>query len=128
MVAKQGWKIMTKPDTLVARIFKARWNIGDGSKIKVMSDPWLRGQGRGWLSAPQPQAGEILAVPLIREVEEDRLVWKEEQHGGNESIMARQQGKLGEFCNVKGIHVSAWLAAKGRTTAQVALRWVKCNG
>jgi ribonuclease HI len=77
-----------------------------------MSDPWLRGQGRGWLSAPQPQgmynlsvnnlmmeglkqwdcnkiinlfphdvAGEILAVPLIREVEEDRLVWKEEQHG-----------------------------------------------
>jgi diketogulonate reductase-like aldo/keto reductase len=38
--------------------------------------------------------------------------------------MARQQGKLGEFCNVKGIHVSAWLAAKGRTTAQVILNYV----
>jgi diketogulonate reductase-like aldo/keto reductase len=44
--------------------------------------------------------------------------------GGNESIMARQQGKLAEFCNVKGIHVSAWLAAKGRTTAQVILNYV----
>ncbi|MCI38148.1 RNA-directed DNA polymerase (Reverse transcriptase), partial [Trifolium medium] len=55
MVAKQGWKIMTKPETLVAKIFKARWSIGDGSKIKVMEDPWLRDPGRGWVSAPQPQ-------------------------------------------------------------------------
>ncbi|GAU40485.1 hypothetical protein TSUD_286400 [Trifolium subterraneum] len=65
---------MTKPESLVARIFKARWSVGDGSKIKVMADPWLRGQGCGWVSAPQPQ------VPLIREVQEDKLVWQEEQN------------------------------------------------
>jgi ribonuclease HI len=147
MVAKQGWKIMTRTDTLVAKIFKARyfphssfleanlgsnpsyvwrnlwkscnviklgcrWNIGDGSKIKVMDDPWLRGKERGWINAPQPHgvynlyvnnlmlegvkqwdtykvsnlfthdaAIEILAVPLLREVQEDRLVWREEHNG-----------------------------------------------
>jgi hypothetical protein len=81
MVAKQGWKIMTRPETLVAKIFKARWNIGDGSKIKVMNTPWIRGKGSGWVSAPQPQAAEILMIPLLRDVKEDRLVWKEEQDG-----------------------------------------------
>jgi ribonuclease HI len=147
MVAKQGWKIMSRPETLVAKIFKARyfpnsslleaslgnnpsyvwrslwkscnvlqlgcrWSVGDGSKIKIMTDPWLRGQGSGWVSAPQHQgvynlsvnnlmieglkqwdcnkitnlfshavAEEIMAVPLIREVQEDKLVWQEEQNG-----------------------------------------------
>ncbi|GAU27412.1 hypothetical protein TSUD_356480 [Trifolium subterraneum] len=87
-------------------------SVGDGSKIMVMKDPWLRGQGRGWVSAPQSQgvynlsvknlmveglkqwdyniitnlfsheaAEEILVVPLIREVQEDRIVWQEEQNG-----------------------------------------------
>ncbi|CAJ2661944.1 unnamed protein product [Trifolium pratense] len=102
---------MSKPETLVARISEARWSIGDGSKIKVMTDtdPWLRRQGSGWVSAPQSQgvynlsvdnlmieglkqwdfnkitnlflhdvAEEILAVLLIREVQEDRLVWQED--------------------------------------------------
>ncbi|PNY17255.1 hypothetical protein L195_g013994 [Trifolium pratense] len=48
---------MSKPETLVARISEARWSIGDGSKIKVMTDtdPWLRRQGSGWVSAPQSQ-------------------------------------------------------------------------
>ncbi|GAU37102.1 hypothetical protein TSUD_278890 [Trifolium subterraneum] len=84
MVAKQGWKIMTRPDTLVAKIFKARWSIGDGSQIRVMKDPWLRGQGHGWVNAVQPQADvaeDILAVPLLSDVREDRLVWQEEQNG-----------------------------------------------
>ncbi|MCH94606.1 ribonuclease H protein, partial [Trifolium medium] len=57
------------------------WSIGDGSKIKVMEDPWLRDLGRGWVRAPQPQAEEILAVPLFGESCEDRLVWKEEHNG-----------------------------------------------
>jgi hypothetical protein len=147
MVAEQGWKIMTRPKTLVAKIFKARyfphsslieanlgsnpsyvwrslwkscnvlklgcrWNIGDGNNIKVMEDCWIRGKDGGRVSAPQPQgvynlcvkdlmldgvkhwdtirvsnlfthdaAIEILSVPLLREVTEDRLVWKEEQNG-----------------------------------------------
>ncbi|WJX48333.1 hypothetical protein P8452_34913 [Trifolium repens] len=77
MVAKQGWKIMSRPETLVAKIFKARWSVGDGSKIKIMTDPWLRGQGSGWVSAPQHQE-EIMAVPLIREVQEDKERLKRE--------------------------------------------------
>jgi hypothetical protein len=94
MVAKQGWKIMTKPNKLVAKIFKARyfshsplleanlgsnpsyvwrrscnvlkiacrWSISDGSKVKAIEDPWLRGPGRGWVSAPQPQGAYNLKV------------------------------------------------------------------
>ncbi|MCI21523.1 hypothetical protein A2U01_0042691, partial [Trifolium medium] len=44
---------MTRPETLVAKIFKAKVDA----------------------------AHEILAVPLLREVREDRLVWQEEQNG-----------------------------------------------
>jgi hypothetical protein len=90
MVAKQGWHIMMNQNTLVARIFKARyfpnssffeaklgnnpsyvwrslwksrhiltlgcrWRIGDGSQIKVMLDPWLRNEGKGWMHSPQSQ-------------------------------------------------------------------------
>lgn len=31
------------------------WMIGDGSKIKVMFEPWLRSEGKGWENAPQGQ-------------------------------------------------------------------------
>ncbi|CAK8544282.1 unnamed protein product [Lathyrus sativus] len=89
-----------------------KWRIGDGSKIKVMSDPWLRGVGKVWANAPQNRdaynisvkdlmlnsvkiwdkykikhlftrdvAKAILEVPLLEEVGEDGLVWKEEQSG-----------------------------------------------
>jgi hypothetical protein len=90
MMAKQDWHIMMYPNTLVARIFKARyfphssfleaniennpsyvwrslwksrhvltlgcrWRIGDGSKIKVMHDPWLRSERNSWVRSPQVQ-------------------------------------------------------------------------
>ncbi|WJX92416.1 hypothetical protein P8452_74062 [Trifolium repens] len=55
MIAKQGWNIMTKPHTLVARIYKARWCIGSGNSIKVMGEPWLRGMDGAWLPSPQIQ-------------------------------------------------------------------------
>ncbi|PNX95115.1 hypothetical protein L195_g018298 [Trifolium pratense] len=43
MVAKQGWNFINKPNSLVvARIFKARWRIGDGSNINAMGEPCLR--------------------------------------------------------------------------------------
>ncbi|CAJ2652454.1 unnamed protein product [Trifolium pratense] len=90
MIAKQGWKIMTNPNTLVAKIFKARyfpnssffeskighnpsyawrglwksriilmngcrWSVGNGTSIKLMSDPWLREKESAWLPLPQTQ-------------------------------------------------------------------------
>lgn len=80
MVAKQTWHILQNPETLVAKLIKARyfprstlfeaplgyspsfawrsiwkarqvlllgcrWRIGGGDKIRIMSDPWLRGNG-----------------------------------------------------------------------------------
>jgi hypothetical protein len=89
-----------------------RWIIGDGSKIKVMNDPWLRSIEGGWVKAPQnqgvynlnvqnlmlpgikrwdhakinllfsePEANNILAVPLLDMIQEDRLIWNEERDG-----------------------------------------------
>ncbi|WJX24106.1 hypothetical protein P8452_13251 [Trifolium repens] len=74
LIAKQAWKFVAEPNKLVSRIFKARWRIGDGSKINVMSDPWLRGNDMLWLQSPQirkPVAECILKIPLFEEVQED---------------------------------------------------------
>jgi ribonuclease HI len=147
MVAKQGWKFMHDPTSLVARLYKARyfpkhsflesnignnpsfawrsiwrsrevlsygcrWQIGDGSKIKVMHEPWLRTSDACCLRAPQNRevynitvhdlllsnmkrwdenkiislfpvdvAHDIIAVPLLEVVTEDRLIWREEKDG-----------------------------------------------
>ncbi|MCH85922.1 hypothetical protein A2U01_0006774, partial [Trifolium medium] len=32
-----------------------KWRIGNGSKIKVMSEPWLREKDGRWMQSPQPQ-------------------------------------------------------------------------
>ncbi|XP_058766177.1 uncharacterized protein LOC131639728 [Vicia villosa] len=59
-----------------------RWSIGDGNSIKVMSDSWLRGSRDGFLNGPKKQVfKDILQFPLVEGVEDDRLVWKEEQKG-----------------------------------------------
>ncbi|MCI29646.1 hypothetical protein A2U01_0050855, partial [Trifolium medium] len=57
MIAKQGWNIMTQPHTLLAKIYKARWSVGNGASIKVMHEPWLRGAGGAWMPSPQDQGG-----------------------------------------------------------------------
>ncbi|KAK2424247.1 hypothetical protein QL285_034627 [Trifolium repens] len=62
MIAKQGWNIMTKPHTLVARIYKARWSIGNGTSIKVMGEPWLRDKGGAWLPSPKSQGVHSLTI------------------------------------------------------------------
>ncbi|GAU15596.1 hypothetical protein TSUD_108550 [Trifolium subterraneum] len=69
MVAKQAWNFVLRPHTLVARIFKARWKIGDESKIKIMSEPWLRGEDNSRVQAPQAQSKRGPAV------------WQYENHG-----------------------------------------------
>ncbi|KAK2421758.1 hypothetical protein QL285_032350 [Trifolium repens] len=57
--------------------------------------------------------GETVTSEKAVLVRKKKMVETRKRRGGNESIMARQQGKLGEFCNVKGIHVSAWLHLDG---------------
>ncbi|MCH88983.1 hypothetical protein A2U01_0009876, partial [Trifolium medium] len=44
---------MHNPNSLVSQIFKARWIIGDGSKVNVMKDPWIRNGSSKWVCAPQ---------------------------------------------------------------------------
>ncbi|WJX67044.1 hypothetical protein P8452_51542 [Trifolium repens] len=46
---------MTKPHTLVAQIYKARWRVGNGTSIKVMNEPWLRDIEGAWIPSPQNQ-------------------------------------------------------------------------
>jgi hypothetical protein len=88
MVAKQGWSFLFNPDSLVARIYKAkyfprtsllnakigynpsfawrsiwnsrqvllhgcRWAVGSGTQIRVMQDPWIRGDYGSWVPSPQ---------------------------------------------------------------------------
>ncbi|GAU20408.1 hypothetical protein TSUD_12260 [Trifolium subterraneum] len=88
MVAKQAWNIIQNPESLAAKLFKARyfprsslleaslgynpsyawrsiwkakqillhgcrWRIGSGDRIRVMYDPWLRGNGDRWVTSPQ---------------------------------------------------------------------------
>ncbi|GAU36851.1 hypothetical protein TSUD_213750 [Trifolium subterraneum] len=67
---------------LTNRLFKARWVNGDGSKVKVMCDLWLRVDDGRWIGAPQIQgvdAKVILVIALLSEVQEDRLIWNEEK-------------------------------------------------
>jgi hypothetical protein len=113
MVAKQGWNIMTKPHTLVSRIYKARyfpnsslfeshlgnnpsyawqsiwksrqilmngcrWNIGTGTNIKVMSEPWLRKEVGRWMQAPQKQGAydiyvDQLMLPNLKKWDKDKI-------------------------------------------------------
>ncbi|CAK8561300.1 unnamed protein product [Lathyrus sativus] len=59
-----------------------KWSIGDGSHVKVINEPWIKGKKEGCLSGPQKQdAGEILQVPLLEEVKKDMMIWKAEQNG-----------------------------------------------
>ncbi|PNX83667.1 ribonuclease H, partial [Trifolium pratense] len=84
MVAKQVWHILQNPDTLVAKIIKARWRIDGGDKIRIMSDPWLHGNRERWILSLQPKdhvAKRIIVTPLIGSVYEDKMVWEGEQNG-----------------------------------------------
>ncbi|CAJ2662610.1 unnamed protein product [Trifolium pratense] len=62
MIAKQAWNFMTKPHSLVARLYKARWIIGSGTNINVMKDPWLREKDGAWIQSPQVQGAYNITV------------------------------------------------------------------
>ncbi|XP_019173822.1 PREDICTED: uncharacterized protein LOC109169394 [Ipomoea nil] len=41
LLGKQGWRLLTNPCSLMARVFKARRRIGNGSLTKIWTIPWL---------------------------------------------------------------------------------------
>ncbi|MCI37153.1 hypothetical protein A2U01_0058377, partial [Trifolium medium] len=53
-----------------------RWSIGDGTKIKVMNEPWLKKEDGLF----DDIANSILIVPLFDDIEEDKLVWDDDMH------------------------------------------------
>ncbi|XP_058764425.1 uncharacterized protein LOC131637875 [Vicia villosa] len=59
-----------------------RWSVGDGSQIKVLHEPWIRGSKDVCLGGPYLQvAKEILNVPLVKDVVVGGLVCNEEKDG-----------------------------------------------
>ncbi|MCI08198.1 hypothetical protein A2U01_0029273, partial [Trifolium medium] len=73
-----------------------RWVIGDGSKVRVIRNSWLRGDGGRWVSSPQ---GEI-AYDF-----EDKLIWKDDKEHmylvflGYRLLMKEVWGKVAQECS-----------------------------
>ncbi|KAI5400556.1 hypothetical protein KIW84_065444 [Lathyrus oleraceus] len=123
-----------------------RWSIGDVSRIKVMSEPWLRGMNKvAWevlkgkcvydINVDNVRltnvkqwdvqeirdvfthdvANDILKVPLLEDVLEDSMVWKEEQNEvyrvkssywllrsfQTNRLICREEGDWGSLWNIK---------------------------
>ncbi|MCH82454.1 RNA-directed DNA polymerase (Reverse transcriptase) [Trifolium medium] len=73
MIAKQGWRIMDNPDLLVSKV--GGW--GRKNKVRVMGEPWLRGEEGKWLSSPQVEEAFQLHVNQLM-VEGERK-WDEQK-------------------------------------------------
>lgn len=100
------WRSLWKSQQVL--VLQSRWRIGDGSSINVMLDPWVRGVQGGRMEAPQedhvyslmaqelmdphskqwdrnkieelfPNEISILQVPLVEDLTEGGIVWKEER-------------------------------------------------
>jgi hypothetical protein len=53
------------------------WVIGDGSKVSVMGEPWIRGEGGKWLSLPQgEEVYDLYVNRLMVERERDGICIK----------------------------------------------------
>ncbi|GAU34638.1 hypothetical protein TSUD_394290 [Trifolium subterraneum] len=74
--------MVAKQVGISSRIRAHWWRIGSGDNIRVMHDPWLRGNAIRWVPSPQPVedvAERILETPLVSSVREDKVVWEEEK-------------------------------------------------
>nr|DAD46191.1 TPA_asm: hypothetical protein HUJ06_004421 [Nelumbo nucifera] len=90
MLAKQGWNIISNPNALVCRVFKAkyfprgnflhshivlekgcRWRIGNGQHIRVWDDPCLKEMGNFKVDSPRSRVLAVYSVKLGYRVARD---------------------------------------------------------
>ena len=112
MLRKQGWRLETNQDTIVSKVFKARyfpmgdfvdaklghnssfiwrsihasqvvvrgslrWRVGDGSKIRVWYDPWIKDEGRSYVTTAVPMGKGGLVVRDL--IDSNGKVWREDE-------------------------------------------------
>ncbi|GAU17355.1 hypothetical protein TSUD_232310 [Trifolium subterraneum] len=92
MLGKQAWNLITKPDTLVAKLFKAKYfphsdflesSIGHNPSY-VWRSIWsskfvVKGLIRGLVN--DDIADKILHTPLLESVQNDKITWQHEKNG-----------------------------------------------
>ncbi|XP_019196029.1 PREDICTED: uncharacterized protein LOC109189860 [Ipomoea nil] len=80
MLGKQRWRFLTNPQSLVARVYKAKRRIGNGDDTLVWGDPWLMGDSTPKILSNKPEhLGEVKVSGLIDPcmVGDDFGVWLE---------------------------------------------------
>ncbi|XP_058784450.1 uncharacterized protein LOC131659256 [Vicia villosa] len=118
MVAKQGWFLMNNMQALVSRFFKARYfpkttfldaNLGYNPSF-VWRSIWKAREvltiGCRWSIGDE--AEEILFVPLVEDVTEDSLVWKEEKDGQYNVRSGYRVWKSRKKCYTQENHEVNW--------------------
>ncbi|KAL6509415.1 hypothetical protein OROGR_022725 [Orobanche gracilis] len=62
LLGKQAWRLIMRPDSLVARVYKARRRVGDGLETKIGIDPWLPDDNNPYIQTSL--SNEVIVAPV----------------------------------------------------------------